>query len=67
MSIPYYDLVLGKEYIVKKDGIIYKGTYYCLYMKTFDERDPITFINVTPNPNKIKLFEFKQSDEYYEL
>ena len=48
MSIPYYDLVLGKEYIVKKDGIIYKGTYYCLYMKIFDERDPLTFINVTP-------------------
>jgi hypothetical protein len=66
-SIPYYDLVLGKEYIIKKDGlrILYKGTYYCHYRKTFDESDTLIFINVTPNPENKKVVEFNQSDEYY--
>jgi len=64
--IPYYNLVLGKEYMIKKDNILYKGMYYMHYTYTHDEKDPITFINVTPNPNKIKFFEFDQSDKFYE-
>ena len=64
-SIPYYELVLGKEYIIKKDGIIYKGEYYCHYRKYFDAKEPLTFINVTPNPENKTFVEFNQSDEYY--
>ena len=64
--IPYYDLVLGKEYTIKKDNIMYKGVYYMHYRKTFDESDTLTFENVTPNPENKKLVEFNQFDEYYE-
>ena len=64
--IPYYDLVLGKEYKIKKDGVLYKGMYYMHYRYTHDEKDPITFINVTPNPNKVKYFQFDQLDKFYE-
>jgi hypothetical protein len=63
--ILYDDLVLGKEYYVRKDGILYKGIYYMHYRKSFDEKDPLTFINVTPNPENKKLIEFNQSDEFY--
>ena len=63
--IPYYDLVLGKKYIIKKDGIIYKGIYYCHYRQTFDEKDPLTFMCVTPNPENKKLIDFKCTDEFY--
>jgi hypothetical protein len=66
-SIPYYNLVLGKKYLVKKDNVLYKGIYYMHYRKYFDEKEPLTFIDVTPNPNNLKLFEFNQLDEYYEL
>jgi len=31
--IRYDELVLGKEYIIKKDGIVYTGTYYMHYLK----------------------------------
>jgi len=64
-SIPYYDLVLGKEYKIKKDGVIYKGIYHCHYRKYFDEKEPLTFVNVTPNPENKKLVDFNQTDEYY--
>ena len=64
-SIPYHQLVLGKEYIIKKDNVLYKGVYYMHYRKYFDEKEPLTFINVTPNPENKKLVEFNQSDEYY--
>ena len=63
--VTYDDLVLGKEYFIKKDGILYKGTYHCHYRRTFDEKDPLTFINVMPNPENKKMIEFNQSDEYY--
>ena len=64
--IPYYDLVLGKEYKIKKDNIMYKGVYYTHYRTFFDDKEPLTFINVRPNPENKKLVEFNQFDEYYE-
>ena len=65
IRVPYYDLVLGKEYKIKKDGIMYKGEFYMHYRITFDKSDTLTFENVTPNPENKKLVEFNQSDEYY--
>ena len=64
--VQYDDLILGKEYIIKKDGIVYTGTYYMHYLKYYDGKEPLTFIHVTPNPNK-KLMDFMPSDEYYEV
>ena len=32
-SIPYHQLVLGKEYIIMKDNFLYKGVYYMHYNK----------------------------------
>ncbi len=64
--IRYDDLVLGKEYIIKKDEIIYKGTYYMHYLKWHDGKDPLTFIDVTPNPTNKEMIEFMPTDEYYE-
>jgi hypothetical protein len=61
----YDDLELGKEYYVKKNGILYKGIYYCHYRHDFDESYPLTFIHVTPNPENKKLIEFNRTDEYY--
>jgi hypothetical protein len=64
--ITYDDLVLGKEYKIKKDNIMYTGIYYMHYRKTFDEKDTLTFENVIPNLENKKQIEFNQSDEYYE-
>jgi hypothetical protein len=61
--IRYDELVLGKVYIIKKDGIVYKGTYYMHYLKYHDGKDPLTFIDVTPI-NK-KMMDFMPSDEYF--
>jgi hypothetical protein len=63
----YDDLVLGKKYIVKRQDsdILYKGIYHCHYRKYFDEKEPLTFTDVTPNPENKKLIHFEQSDEYY--
>jgi hypothetical protein len=61
----YYELELGKEYTIKKDGVLYKGTYYMHYRKCHDETDSLTFMNVTPNPENKKLIEFNQTDEFY--
>jgi hypothetical protein len=60
--IPYYDLVLGKVYYIKRQGsdILYKGLYHCHYRKYFDEKEPLTFVNVIPNPENKKLVEFNQ-------
>jgi hypothetical protein len=66
-QIRYDDLVLGKVYIIKKDGIMYTGTYYMHYLKWHDGKEPLTFIEVTPNPTNKKFFEFMPSDEYYEV
>ena len=63
--VKYDDLVLGNEYFIKKNDIMYKGIYYMHYKKYHDGKEPLTFVEVTPNPNKIKFFEFKPSDEYY--
>lgn len=63
--INYDDLVLGKEYMIKKNDIIYKGTYYMHYRKCHDTTEPLTFMNVTPNPENKKRVEFEQTDEYY--
>lgn len=63
--ILYHDLVLGKEYYIKKDNILYKGVYYMHYRKYFDDKEPLTFINVRPNIENKQLVEFNQSDEYY--
>jgi hypothetical protein len=62
----YDDLVLGKEYKIKKDDILYKGIYYMHYRKYHDDKEPLTFHHVTPNPENKELVEFNQSDEYYE-
>ena len=62
----YDDLVLGKEYKIKKDDVLYKGIYYMHYKKYHDGKEPLIFIEVTPNPENKKYFEFKMSDEYYE-
>jgi hypothetical protein len=59
--IRYDELVLGKVYIIKKDGIVYKGTYYMHYLKYHDGKDPLTFIDV---PTK-KMMDFMPSDEYF--
>ncbi len=67
MSIRYDDLVLGKVYIIKKDGIVYKGKYYMHYLKWHNGKDPLTFIDVTPNPENKERMEFLPSDEYYEV
>lgn len=61
----YDELELGKEYIIKKDNVLYKGIYYCHYRGDFDNSYPLTFINVTPNPENKKLIEFNRTDEYY--
>lgn len=63
----YDDLVLGKEYYIKNDNIVYKGVYYMHYRKYFDGKEPLTFINVTPNPENKKLVEFNQYDEYIKI
>lgn len=64
--IRYDELVLGKEYIIKKDGIVYTGIYYMHYLKWHDGKEPLTFIEVTPNPSNKKMMEFMPTDEYYE-
>lgn len=65
--VVYDDLVLGKVYYVKRkdSDIMYKGVYYMHYRFTFDERDPLTFMHVTPNPENKKYIEFMMSDEFY--
>uniref|UniRef100_A0A6C0D151 Uncharacterized protein n=1 Tax=viral metagenome TaxID=1070528 RepID=A0A6C0D151_9ZZZZ len=66
--VSYDDLVLGKEYYVKRKGsdIMYKGMYYMHYKHYHeDDLDPLTFMNVTPNPDNKKYVEFKVSDEFY--
>jgi hypothetical protein len=57
--IQYYELVLGKVYIIKKDGIVYKGTLH--YLKYHDEKDPLTFIDTSTK----KMMDFMPSDEYF--
>lgn len=64
--IHWDDLVLGKEYIIKKDGVIYKGQFYMYYRKTFDDNEPLTFDNVTPNPENKNQVDFYQCNEYYD-
>lgn len=66
-QVRYDDLVLGKVYIIKKDGIVYKGKYYMHYLKWYNGKEPLTFIDVTPNPTDNKRMEFMPSDEYYEV
>ena len=66
-SIPYYDLVLGKEYRIKKDNVMYKGIYYMHYKKYHDGKDPLIFVEVIPNPENKKRVEFEQTDEYYRM
>jgi len=64
----YDDLVLGKEYYLKRKGsdITYKGLYYMHYKHYHeDDLDPLIFIEVTPNPENKKYVEFKVSDEFY--
>lgn len=65
--LTYDDLVLGNEYYIKREGsdIIYKGFYYMHYKKYHDGKEPLTFDEVTPNPENKKYVEFKPSDEYY--
>jgi len=63
--VSYDDLVLGKEYFIKKDNILYKGMYYMHYRYTHDEKDPLTFMHVTPNLENKKYVEFMMSDEFY--
>jgi len=67
LRVLYDDLVLGKVYIIKtKDGV-YTGKYLMHYLKWHDGKEPLTFIEVTPNPTNKKYFEFMPSDEYYEV
>ena len=61
----YDDLVLGKEYKIKKDDVLYKGIYYMHYRKYHDDKEPLTFMYVTPNPENKKYVEFMMSDEFY--
>jgi mannose-6-phosphate isomerase-like protein (cupin superfamily) len=63
--IPYDNLVLGKEYKIKKDDIMYIGIYYMHYRKYHDDKEPLIFIEVTPNPENKKYVEFMMSDEFY--
>jgi hypothetical protein len=67
--VRYDDLVLGKVYIIKKkkDGTVYKGTYHMHFLKYHDGKEPLTFIDVTPNPENKKMMEFLPTDEYYEV
>jgi hypothetical protein len=67
LRVRYDDLVLGKVYIIKTKDRVYTGKYYMHYRQCFDENDPLTFIEVTPNPTNKKYFEFMPSDEYYEV
>ena len=64
--VHYDDLVLGKKYIIKKDGVMYKGDFYMYYRRTFDDNEPLTFDNVTPNPENKKQVNFYQWNEYYD-
>jgi mannose-6-phosphate isomerase-like protein (cupin superfamily) len=63
--IPYDNLVLGKEYKIKKDDIMYIGIYYMHYRNYHDGKEPLIFIEVTPNPENKKYVEFMMSDEFY--
>ena len=71
--IPWDDLVWGREYKIKKDGIIYKGINIPSYITiTINYNEPttftkqITFIKVTPNPENKKEVYFDKCDEYYD-
>jgi len=62
----YDNLVLGKEYFIQKDNILYKGMYYMHYKHYHDDKlDPLIFMNVTPNPENKKYVEFMVSDKFY--
>ena len=63
--IPYYELVLGKEYKIKKDAVLYKGIYYMHYKKYHDGKEPLIFIEVTPNLENKKYVEFNTTDDFY--
>lgn len=63
--VTYDDLVLGKLYTIKKDNVLYRGVYYMHYKKYHDGKEPLTFIEVTPNPENEKYVYFKPTDEFY--
>jgi hypothetical protein len=45
---------------------MYKGILKFHYRRTFEENEPLTFMDVTPNPeNKIDV-HFYQCNEYYD-
>jgi hypothetical protein len=37
------------------------------YLKYHDGKEPLTFIDVTPNPTDKEMMEFLPSDEYYKV
>ena len=64
IRVLYDNLVLGKEYKIKKDDVLYKGIYYMHYKK-YHGKEPLIFIEVTPNLENKKYVEFNMLDEFY--
>ena len=64
--IPWDDLVIGEEYIIKKNGVMYKGILNFHYRRTFNDDEPLIFMDVTPNPENKTDVHFYQWNEYYD-
>jgi len=66
--VPYNKLVLNKRYMVKRNGIIYTGTYYYMFGdgSILGLGQPI-FIDFKPSIENKTMLICSLFDEFYEL
>lgn len=72
IKIPFNKLVLKKEYIIKRHGFVFTGTYYCMYGPVDIIGDLLglgqpVFIDFKPKIENKSMLICDSCDDFYDL
>jgi hypothetical protein len=71
-QIPFNKLVLKKHYMIKTNGLVFTGTYYCMFGPTDIMGDMLgigqpVFTDFKPNNENKSMLICSAYDKFYEL